>query len=281
MIQKEEFKKAELNIDNLFSDLAQGLNRAYLFNGIIQNADYAKLHSNPSKAIHPLYGTQLSFVDMSKATIEHTKPMEEALKDWAILNGIREIMESFDAFFNKIYFHLRLISEGARITPEKLKESHEELKSLFEDNYIGKLKKIRKIIPINQNIFDFLVAMQDIRNCISHDRYKMFRKKTDNLKIKIPYFQALWIKPNGEEIEIEMGEQKAPLQGPARLVVALKNKEKNFKKGEAILFSIKEFVEICTNINSFIVPEFKKQIFEYFKKNNIPIETKTPLKKTN
>ena len=167
-----------INIEKLADISYRGVRRAAVFLGLGVNAardsnfyQYSLNHLSLIQTIPPnLLDKQ---VDEFKGDFE----------GWIVRNALREIIESFDLFLEKLHHSCLLIGTAKGCIEED--QANRWGKKLHNGGVDDKLELLRKRFGVNTSKEDYFRAIKQSRNCVTHRSSVVGVKDVDEKKLVI------------------------------------------------------------------------------------------------
>ncbi len=204
-----------------------------------------------------------AFLDIYDNKISADKIKKEDLENflqWNRNNVFRELIESFAFFLTELRCAIELIKVG-ELTSEREKIFRNDSR-----NFHKQLEEVRKNINISKEDGDFLLVMNDLSNCISHDCGLAIKDKLEKWgrdgKIKFPRISPMFQDSSGKWIEAT---PPCTLPENTGLSVGIIYEEKQFKEFEEIKFESKQISDICTAMHLLLDTKIAPAVDEFFK----------------
>jgi len=205
-------------------------------------------------------------------TTEKIDEIKGEFEKWIIYNGLRELIEGFDVYLDRLYEYSLLASRNG----QKLDESFgKKINDVKGKGLPGKQKILREEFGIASDISKHLKSIYEARNCMSHTRGMVtsnFCNEGDKLKVTWTVIELLVVHNDGREEIVEMKEGTEPMHGiGGNFAKRTLTRERIFQIGDSISFSVKDLVEIC--IFAYLgCDSFFFQALEFAKKNGVKEE---------
>lgn len=233
-----------INIEKLADISYRGARRAAVFLGLGVNAardpDFRQYELN-----------HLSLIQATPPNLSHEQVDEFKghFEDWIVRNALREIIESFDLFLEKLHHSCLLIGTAKGCVEED--EANRWGKKLHYGGVDDKLKLLRKRFGVTTEKEAYFQAITQARNCVTHRRSVVGAKDADDngeLHLKWWRIGRMFIKrDSGREIEIAppFPEGGIQLEEAGKVCIKFTNNERTFKVGDPIIFKPEDILEIC------------------------------------
>jgi hypothetical protein len=153
-------------------------------------------------------------------------------------NCLREIIEAFSAYLDQIYGSLEIF-HNKQLNPKTYQE-------FTRKDFPIKIKAIneRLIQKMPSQEIKFLIALQRLRNCLSHARGII--SNPNGIIIKWPYFEIFWNDSEGRKILIDFDSPSLqPIPGGTSIFCKISFDKKIFKSNEIISIDPKQMTYIC------------------------------------
>lgn len=248
------------DIEKIFNWATKGIIRAAYFSGIVLN---------PKNSIDVKHWNAVE----EFLNVPNPKDTDLAMEEFRLFvskSALREMIEFFEKTLHGIFEMLNIVEK--RPTPEELIDVLQETKNFKKKNFPDKLRIIDKMLEKKlSKRKDFWQALQDIRNCITHNTSIVDK---DKITINIPKFTAILKGKNtGKEIIIPFGNlgQGVKIQEESDLLIKFEQSPKIFKEGEVITFNNEEIALLIFGMQESL-NIFRNIIIESVLKNQIPVK---------
>ena len=261
-------EKVNINLSSIRKIAIQGINRTSLFMGLGLNAAY-------DEAFRDYDLTKITYIqlvppDADEKTIAHFK---EEFGFWIIECGLRELIETFAVFLDKINEACVLMTRSREQTSNKnLPDSKEFLWKGIEK----KLQLLREKFNVGPKNVDFLVSINQTRNCLVHRRGFVGTKDcrgTKELTITWRGIDLFVEVPSGEIIPLDRSTTQVglPLPDGGTIKIKYSDRIRSFQKGARISLSAQDLAEICYYTLQ-VSDEIINSTVAYAKSINIPVQ---------
>lgn len=239
-----EQQKIILNLDDDIEILRTGVRRADIFMGVGLNAA-----ENTPPISHLLATESIHVIDLVKKNLtpdEQTHVNLEFAK-WIRANGLRELVETFAIFSDRLYIALFLMSQGTDARGEKLKPIVRFEKLGVTD----KIDVMSKLIPVDDGDRRVLRSLNQARNCYAHRRGIVGKRDLNpgeqSMLLRWNGFRMEVREPDGNIIsEAEMYEHVFQRGGEIDLRVVERTRE--FAVGAELVLEKQDLKEICLSL---------------------------------
>lgn len=243
MTDKANTQRIVVNFDAMREVAHRGVRRAALFLGLGLNAAYDKTY----KEYQLTKIAQIDFIPSGADDKEITAYKDE-FSVWIIGNGLRELVETFDTFLDRLY-------EGCLLFQlAKGQYSRQQLKAKYKAfHYVGlseKLVVLKQEFALEPNNPDQMISINKARNCLTH-RQGIIGKPDlgtgDTFHLKWMGMDTFVKTPNGEEIPLIPNDSREGIQLENGGTVMLRFMERSraFSNGERIILKPRELAEMC------------------------------------
>jgi hypothetical protein len=226
-----------INFDSIEEIALLGIRRAYYFSSLTYSQD----NLNSLKQ-YPLYA---GFIVFPEQSAENFPDVKKAFSQFVANNCLREIIEAVSAFLDQIYYSLLLFHTCRDESDiENAKKATEEF-SWF--TFPSKLRKLNQKLAVDHKIpkddIKFLMALQRLRNCLSHARGKI--DDNGGVDLEYPCFSIVGVASDGERCKVDLDNMPFMLPKPMQLEVSFIKEKRHFKKDEIISIDAKQMAFIC------------------------------------
>lgn len=264
-------KQVNIDFDKIRDIAFKGIRRTAIFMGLGVNAarderlkKYQLTDLNMFEFVH-------KNVDEKTLTLFKTE-----FHRWIISNGLRELVETYAVFLDRIYELCLLIQIN---TKELTNKEFDRLMRSFEKLGVErKLKIMKKEFSIETSREKYLNSINRIRNCITHRQGRVGSEDLRGKKV----FKLVWL---GMEVYAETPEgRKHSLMPPfpkkgillsegAEVKLEFIDRTKEYKLGEVITFQPNDLGEISLNYN-LAADDITKTAMEHAQNKGIVIHKK-------
>ena len=234
-----------LNLDSAFDIALVGIGRACIFMGIGFNT------SKQGHIDYHLDGPGWLQIVPDKVPADTEKEFKDEFVAWTLGNGIRELVETFEVFLDRL-FQCLLHIEAWRDAQDS-KQSPEEVYQKRFDNFHrvgvrGKLAELQKRFPIDQKVVGYLESMALARNCLTH-RLGIVSSKDVNYNecLRVSWCMGELFGHHEDGSEFVPSLDSFPIEFPKSSPVKFRQSQRSraFRQGERVHFESGELKEIC------------------------------------
>lgn len=231
-----------INIEKLADISYRGVRRAAVFLGLGVNAardpnfhQYTLNHLSLIQTIPP---------NLSNEQVDEFKGHFE---DWIVRNALREIIESFDLFLEKLHHSCLLIGTAKGCIEDD--QANQWGKKLHDGGVDEKLKLLRNRFGVSSIKEDYFRSIKQARNCVTHRRSIVGAKDADhNGELHLKWWRVrMFIKlDSGNEIEMDppLPEGGIQLEEAGKVCIQFVDNERTFNVGAPIIFKPQDILEI-------------------------------------
>lgn len=195
--------------------------------------------------------------------------MKSEFEFWAVANGIRELIEAFSVFLDRLFeYSLLAQHNGKQVKQETLRRKIAQVKS---KGLPGKQLTLRKEFGITSDLAADIKTIYETRNCLSHERGIVtpeFCNAKGALETRWRVIELFLKRKSGEEIKIEFRRHSQGIAGPGDIIKRTALRVRSFPLGTVVRFTAKDLAEICIFLylaaDSFLFPAI-----EYAKKHGL------------
>jgi hypothetical protein len=195
--------------------------------------------------------------------------MKSEFELWTVTNGIRELIEAFSVFLDRLVeYSLLAQHNGKQVKPETLRRKIAQVKN---KGLPGKQLMLRKEFGITSDLAADIKTIYETRNCLSHERGIVtpeFYNAKGALETRWRVIDLFLKRKSGEEIKIEFRKQSRGIAGPGDIVKRTAFRVRSFPLGTIVRLTAKDVAEICIFLylaaDSFLFPAI-----EYAKKHGL------------
>jgi len=238
MADAEEKPVINVDLDKICEPASKAIRRAYVFSGFAINAairpDFNTYHL-PGK-------TQFRFLPDSP-TAEMSEEYKAEFIGWAIGNALREVIEGFGVFLD------RICSACVELSRMSSQTDLQSFYQTFEQKGVSrKLRDLATQFGIKLEVADGFDSLTAARNCLSHRRGVIeARDCNENGKLVIRYWEPAMIiqQPDGSEISADNAIREAKvLKEGGLLVMRIQETAKEFPLGTVIKLAPEDVKDI-------------------------------------
>lgn len=165
---------------------------------------------------------------------------------WIVSNGLRELIEGFSVFLDRLYECSLLVSQIGK--PIDFSTHGGRIREIKKKGLPGKQKSLREEFGISSDLSIHFKTLYEARNCLSHERGVVtdeFCNTHDSLEVTWKTFEVWFVSNDGKERLVELKEGMEPIPGPGQLVNKTVERKRCFRLGESVTFSARDLAEIC------------------------------------
>ncbi len=206
--------------------------------------------------------------DLNDKSIAHVK---EEFEKWVILNGVRELVESFGLFLDKVHTVCLLMATQKK---QLSSEDAEKFGPAFEWKGVEeKLSILTNRFGITSDKEKYFTSINQIRNCITHRKGRIGPEDLRGDKS----FQLTWWgfdiyaeTPSGEKHSLTPPLPKGGLllKEGGKIMLQVKDRIIEYRLGDIVTLSPKELIEICYLVQ-LTTDDMVKSSYDYAKKIGI------------
>ena len=265
----------EYNIDfgKILEVALKGVRRATVFLGLGVNAaldpEFNKYQLTKIAKI------QLLPPEVDAQTITRFK---DEFKTWIVGNGLRELIETFSVFLERVHEACLVIHNHLeRVSPKELSEQQA---GFVRQGLPRKLRFLNERFSVGPKEPAGLMSLNKARNCLTHRRGMVGRTDCnlrDSLRVNWVGADIFVQTPSGERLILEEG---LYLREGGDVMLQFLERERLFPLGSVVRFSPKELAEICW----FFIREAQatcSAAVEFAKSKNIPMSDASGGPKSN
>jgi len=237
-----ERRQINVDLDKILDVAQRGVRRASVFMGLGVNAALdAKF-----KEYQLTHITKLQLVPdaVDSETIGHFK---EEFKTWIEGNGLRELIETFSVFLDRIYDAALLIYVSKNKVDMAAFVAKQD--SFYREGFPNKLKILRSKFSVGPEHADYIVSINKARNCLTHRRGIVGKEDVDESgKLRVAWFGMEFFAetPSGERHSLmEIPPEGLLLPEGGTICVQFVEREKLFDQGTPLRLSTRDLAEIC------------------------------------
>jgi hypothetical protein len=265
----------EYNIDfgKILEVALKGVRRATVFLGLGVNA---ALDTNFNKyQLTEIAQIQLLPQEVDARTLSHFK---DEFKTWVVGNGLRELIETFSVFLERLHEACLVIEN--HVKPISLKDLAEQQAGFVKYGLPKKFTVMKEKFSVGPKHPVQLLTLNKARNCLTHRRGLVERidcNLTDSLKVSWVGADIFVQTPSGEKHLLEKG---LVLAEGGDIMLQFLERERVFPVGSVVRFSPKELAEICW----FFIREAQttcETAAEFANSKNIPMSEMSQHPKSN
>jgi hypothetical protein len=222
-----------------------GVSRAAVFMGLGLNA----AHDKDFKDYRLSTITKVNLVppDANDEQIEHFK---KEFSYWIIGNGLREVIETFGIFLDKLHhgcFLLRDTKLNGGASPQAVQTA---VKKFHLAGIRAKLATLKDEFQIEPSNLDSLFSINKARRCLTHRGGIVGQLDTgedEKLHLKWRGMEMFVKTPDGEEITLIPGGLSEPLllKDGGHVLMRFPERTKTFSRGEQLLLTPADLTEFC------------------------------------
>ncbi len=270
-----ETLKVEIDISKLSEIPHTGVRRAVMFLGLGLNAAYREDLVDYQLRNLPILPGQTGIpIDFfpDNLPIEQIRKYKEEFSTWIISCGIRELLEHYALFLDKIHLYClqTLASKNFSFAFDPI-NSHKNF--VLSNGLPGKLRLLRERFTIDPNYSDYIKKLYIARNCLTHDLGIVKPKHCGENGLFTVSWRSfdviLFDNKTKEEIPI-LGAIGLTVENGGQISIRPCVREKKFTPGEKITFNQQDLWEVCYFFNAFAIPSMTTSFVDFLKKNDVP-----------
>ena len=267
--------KIEYNIDfgKILEVALKGVRRATVFLGLGVNA--ASDTGFDKYQLTKIAKIQLLPPDVDAQTLAHFK---DEFKTWIIGNGLRELIETFSVFLEKLHEACLIIENHLeRVSPKDLAEQQA---NFVRHGFPKKLNILKESFSVGPKQIAQLITLNKARNCLTHRRGIVGRNDCnldDSLKVNWVGADMFVQTPSGEKHLLQEG---LYLPEGGDVMLQFLERECVFPVGSVVRFSPQELAEVCW----FFIREAQATCVtatDFAKSRNVPMSDTSEVPKPN
>ena len=232
-----------LNIEKLADISYRGVRRAAVFLGLgvnaARNTDYDQYDLS-----------HLSLIQIVPPNLpnEQVNEFKGHFEDWIVRNALRETVESFDLFLEKLHHSCLLIGTSKGCI--EADQANRWGKKLHSGGVDENLELLRERFGVTTGKEAYFQAIKQARNCVTHRRSIVGVKDADdNGELHLKWWRVrMFIKlDSGKEIEMAppLPEGGIKLEEAGKVCIQFSDSERTFKIGDPVIFKPEDILEIC------------------------------------
>ena len=246
---EHESTTVTFDLDAICRPAAIGITRAYVFLGLGLNA------ANDSRLTeyHLPGKAGMRFVpDAQSAEVVSEYKREFAV--WILAGAMREAMESFAAFLDRLFEHCLVADDLANRRAESQKAALNEFERAGVD---GKLRRMEQRFGLKTNIADEFQSLWQARNCLTHRRGMVGSEdckdplEPGKLVVKFGAWEVFASQPDGSEIvlnEDAFSQGGVLLRDGGMISLRVTTHQVEFPIGSVITFQPQDLTNVFTSI---------------------------------
>ncbi len=251
---EHESTTVTFDLDAICRPAAIGITRAYVFLGLGLNA------ANDSRLTeyHLPGKAGMRFVpDAQSAEVVSEYKREFAV--WILAGAMREAMESFAAFLDRLFEHCLVAESLINRRAESRKAALNEFERAGLD---GKLRRLEQRFGLKTNIADEFQSLWQARNCLTHRRGVVGPEdckdasQTGKLVVKFGAWDVFAAQPDGSEIILDedaFSEGGVLLRDGGTISMRVTTHQVEFPIGSVIMFRPRELTDVFASIYMAVV----------------------------
>lgn len=234
-------RQITLNLDHVMDILRKGVRRADVFMGIGLNA---ATQTPPVSHLLTTEGTYHINLVKGELTQEEQAHVAAEFGKWVRANGLRELIETFSIFSNRLYLALFLMHQGANHQRKEIVPT-----ARFEQlGIIDKVDVLSELIAVDDGDRRVLRSLNQARNCYAHRQGivgpRDLDSRTQLMAVRWNAFQVEVKEPDGNVVlEPEMLGRVFEQGGMVQLRVIERTRE--FAAGTELALEKQDLKEIC------------------------------------
>jgi hypothetical protein len=256
-------KEISINLDVLKDTALRGIRRATVFMGLGINAAADETFKNYELDKY----TPIQFIpnNLNDKVINHFK---KEFEYWIIMNGLRELNESFSLFLDEVFHTCAIVSNSnSKQVNRKIINNFSRL-SLRE-----KVIKLEELFFVKVKHSKYIYSINKARNCYTHRKGIVSIEDCKNCVLEIKWISldlSILLEDN------EIINPELPLKDPIKLKTAGKVQYKyvdrkiQFHVGEVIRLTPKQLSEICYFFK-IVVDEVMIELYQFLQTSGIEV----------
>ena len=261
---------AHIDIDKIAQIALTGIRRAYVFMGLGLDAASDPRVTN----VHLGQGTRIQIVPQ-EISGDVLADYKANFAGWITANGLREIVESFGLYLNRVYFACLHISTSGMAGKED-----NNRKRFMRFEWFGEQKKLNRLskeFGIASPLATHIQSLNTVRNCLTH-RWGIVHETDCNEPGKLV---ISWKRPeivaqpeSGEEIIFPPNiEEPIKFKGPGTIGVRFVEARKEFPVKSLVSLEPGDLEEICVMMVR-ATDEIRRSLIELTQKFKIPMRAR-------
>ncbi len=207
----------------------------------------------------------------SNLPVQKIDEFKGEFEKWIVSNGLRELIEGFTIFLDRIFECSLLASKNKKKLDESVGATIRKIKN---KGLPGKQRALREHFDIKSDFSKHLKTIYEARNCLAHAQGVVtdgYFNDGETLKITWRVCEILVVREDGSEEVIEMKQGTEPIPGPGTIAKRTVTRERVFCRGDQVHLSVKDLAEIC--IFAYLgCDSFFFQAIEFAQKNGVSEE---------
>ena len=265
-----ERRQINVDLNNILDVAYLGVRRVSVFMGLGVNAaldgefkEYQLTHITKLQLVPDVVGS------------EAIGRFKEEFKTWVEGNGLRELIETFSVFLERIYGAALLIHVSKdKVDMAALAAMRD---SFNHKGFPDKLNILRSKFSVGPKHADYIVSINKARNCLTHRRGIVGKEDVDTsgkLRVAWPGMDVFVKTPSGERrslMEIPPGGEVLPEGGTP--CVQFVKRERLFDQGAHLRLSTRDLAEICWFFQREADATIRS-VVKHAKANGVPLHVK-------
>lgn len=267
-------REISIDLDEILDVAHRGVRRASVFMGLGVNAAL----DAQFKQYQLTHITKLQLVsdNVDLKTLGHFK---EEFKTWVEGNGLREMLETFSVFLDRIHEAALLFSNSkSKVDLAALAAKRD---SFNREGFPNKLNILRSKYAVGPKHADYLVSINRARNCLSHRRGVVGHEDIDELgKLRVAWLgMDIYAQtPSGERHSlIDIPPEGLHLSEGSSVYLQFLERERLFDRGTPLRLSTRDLAEICLFFQN-EASATRQSVIEHAQANGVNVNVK---KKSN
>jgi hypothetical protein len=231
-----------INFPNIQEIAMKGVRRTAVFMGLGVNAA-----NDPDFKQYELTKlTEIQFIppNVDENTLTNFKT---EFGRWVVGCGLRELIETFSVFLDRVYFACLLIGASCNQIPHDKVESRN--KKFQRDGLRDKLDTLRNNFGVGTSHSGFLLSINQARNCVTHRRGIVGPEDCSSGSELVVKWEGIDIyaeTPDGKVISLQpVPEGGVHLPEGGHVKVKISERSRVFAMKSVVSFSPRELAEIC------------------------------------
>ena len=260
-----------IDLDQIKEIALKGVRRATIFLGLGVNAARDKTFTS-----YQLPENNYLRLVPEKVSDNELSGFKENFEKWIISNGLRELIESFGVFLDRIHQAcLWFATNKGHITPRDA----DKFATAFEKKGVeGKLNKLHTRFNVLTNKEKYFPSINQARNCITHRRGVVGvedLKGNDSLQLIWWAMDMIALLPDGKEIPlVPIPEGGIYFKDGGTVCIKIRDRNREYSLGDILELTPSDVNEICFLV-SMATNEIIASTVDYAKSIGIEITEQT------
>lgn len=265
-----ERRQISIDLDKILDVAHRGVRRASVFMGLGVNAaldaDFKKYQL-----------THITKLQLMPDTVdaETLGDFKEEFKIWVEGNGLRELIETFSVFLDRI--HEAALFTGLPKNKVDMEILAEKCDSFKREGFPKKLKILHSKFSIGPKHTNHIVSINKARNCLTHRRGIVRKEDVDESgKLRVVWLgmDIFAETPSGQRHSLmDMPPEGLLLPEGGAVCIQFVERERLFDQGSPLRLSTRDLAEICWFFHR-ESNTTRESILEYAKANGVTVHIK-------